>query len=102
MATSDAWHPPRARGDDARHRHEANVELIEPTGFGIILHLSLHGLPFKIFTLNREALTAGPEVKASVSRRSICTCSVATAIGSADPLTLSVMAISKIIDCRSI
>lgn len=25
----------------------ANVELIEPTGFGIILHLSLHGLPFK-------------------------------------------------------
>ena len=35
----------------------ANVELVEPTGFGIILHLSLHGLPFKIFTLNREALT---------------------------------------------
>jgi multiple sugar transport system ATP-binding protein len=40
----------------------ANVELIEPTGFGIILHLSLHGLPFKIFTLNREALSAGPSV----------------------------------------
>jgi multiple sugar transport system ATP-binding protein len=43
----------------------ANVELIEPTGFGIILHLSLHGLPFKIFTQSREALTAGPEVKVS-------------------------------------
>jgi multiple sugar transport system ATP-binding protein len=40
----------------------ADVELVEPTGFGIILHLSLHGLPFKVFTLNREALTAGPKV----------------------------------------
>lgn len=40
----------------------ATVELIEPTGFGIILHLSLHGLPFKIFTQNRDALTAGPQV----------------------------------------
>ncbi|OWV84346.1 glycerol-3-phosphate ABC transporter ATP-binding protein [Rhizobium sp. R635] len=39
-----------------------DVELIEPTGFGIILHLALHGLPFKIFTLNREALKAGPKV----------------------------------------
>jgi multiple sugar transport system ATP-binding protein len=43
----------------------ADVELVEPTGFGIILHLSLHGLPFKIFTLNREALSAGPKVKVS-------------------------------------
>ncbi|CAN7638193.1 sn-glycerol-3-phosphate ABC transporter ATP-binding protein UgpC [Rhizobium rhizogenes] len=43
----------------------ANVELIEPTGFGIILHLSLHGLPFKVFTLNREALSAGPQVNVS-------------------------------------
>ncbi|NKL23159.1 ABC transporter ATP-binding protein [Rhizobium leguminosarum] len=40
----------------------ADVELVEPTGFGIILHLALHGLPFKIFTLNREALKAGPKV----------------------------------------
>ncbi|MET3857791.1 sn-glycerol-3-phosphate ABC transporter ATP-binding protein UgpC [Rhizobium sp. OAE497] len=40
----------------------ADVELIEPTGFGIILHLSLHGLPFKVFTLNRDALSAGPKV----------------------------------------
>ncbi|MDQ0559313.1 multiple sugar transport system ATP-binding protein [Rhizobium mesoamericanum] len=43
----------------------ANVELVEPTGFGIILHLSLHGLPFKIFTLDRAALTAGPTVNVS-------------------------------------
>ncbi|CAN7578377.1 ABC transporter ATP-binding protein [Rhizobium sp. LjRoot258] len=43
----------------------ADVELVEPTGFGIILHLSLHGLPFKIFTLDREALTAGPKVSVS-------------------------------------
>ncbi|QRM57502.1 sn-glycerol-3-phosphate ABC transporter ATP-binding protein UgpC [Sinorhizobium sp. BG8] len=42
---------------------EASVELVEPTGFGIILHLSLHGLPFKVFTLNREALSAGPTVR---------------------------------------
>ena len=40
----------------------ASVELIEPTGFGIILHLSLHGLPFKVFTLDRSALTAGNQV----------------------------------------
>jgi len=43
----------------------AKVELVEPTGFGIILHLSLHGLPFKIFTLDREALTAGPTINVS-------------------------------------
>jgi len=41
---------------------EAAVELIEPTGFGIIMHLSLHGLPFKVFTLDRAALKAGPKV----------------------------------------
>jgi multiple sugar transport system ATP-binding protein len=40
----------------------ADVELVEPTGFGIILHLSLHGLPFKVFTLDRGALSAGPKV----------------------------------------
>lgn len=43
----------------------ATVELVEPTGFGIILHLSLHGLPFKIFTLDRAALTAGPTINVS-------------------------------------
>ncbi|TCU15125.1 ABC transporter ATP-binding protein [Rhizobium sullae] len=43
----------------------AEVELVEPTGFGIILHLSLHGLPFKVFTLDREALASGPKVDVS-------------------------------------
>ncbi|OEC94061.1 MULTISPECIES: sn-glycerol-3-phosphate ABC transporter ATP-binding protein UgpC [unclassified Rhizobium] len=43
----------------------ANVELIEPTGFGIILHLSLHGLPFKVFTLDRTALSMGTQVNVS-------------------------------------
>ncbi|PZM15464.1 ABC transporter ATP-binding protein [Rhizobium tubonense] len=43
----------------------ANLELIEPTGFGIILHLSLHGLPFKIFTLDREALKVASSVLVS-------------------------------------
>jgi multiple sugar transport system ATP-binding protein len=38
------------------------VDLIEPTGFGIILHLGLHGLPFNVFTLDRDALAAGPTV----------------------------------------
>jgi multiple sugar transport system ATP-binding protein len=41
----------------------ANVELVEPTGFGIILHLSLHGLAFKVFTLDRTALSAGTTVQ---------------------------------------
>jgi multiple sugar transport system ATP-binding protein len=41
---------------------EASVDLVEPTGFGIILHLSLHGLPFNVFTLDRSALSAGPTV----------------------------------------
>ena len=41
---------------------QATVDLIEPTGFGIILHLGLHALPFNVFTLDREALTAGPTV----------------------------------------
>ncbi|MGO7420228.1 TOBE domain-containing protein, partial [Rhizobium ruizarguesonis] len=44
----------------------ADVELVEPTGFGIILHLALHGLPFKIFTLNRDALKAGPKVNVAL------------------------------------
>ncbi|WP_420963484.1 ABC transporter ATP-binding protein [Brucella sp. IR073] len=43
----------------------AQVDLVEPTGFGIILHLSLHGLPFKIFTLDREALHAKGAVQVS-------------------------------------
>ncbi|MBB3975730.1 multiple sugar transport system ATP-binding protein [Rhizobium azooxidifex] len=48
---------------------EASVDLVEPTGFGIILHLSLHGLPFKIFTLDRDALSAGPKVRVDFPRK---------------------------------
>jgi len=47
----------------AQGGHDAHVELVEPTGFGIILHLSLHGMPLKAFTLDREALAAGPGVR---------------------------------------
>ena len=41
----------------------ASVELMEPTGFGIIVHASLHGLPFKLFTLDRAMLSAGPKIQ---------------------------------------
>jgi multiple sugar transport system ATP-binding protein len=41
----------------------ASVELMEPTGFGIIVHASLHGLPFKLFTLDRAMLAAGPKIQ---------------------------------------
>ncbi|WP_349366337.1 MAG: sn-glycerol-3-phosphate ABC transporter ATP-binding protein UgpC [Nitratireductor rhodophyticola] len=44
---------------------DAGVELIEPTGFGTILHLMHHGLPFKVFTVDRTHLNAGPTVKVS-------------------------------------
>jgi len=43
----------------------AAVELAEPTGFGIILHLSIHGVPVKVFTLDRQALTMGGEIAVS-------------------------------------
>ncbi|MBC2884381.1 sn-glycerol-3-phosphate ABC transporter ATP-binding protein UgpC [Ochrobactrum sp. CM-21-5] len=43
----------------------ANVDLVEPTGFGIILHLSVHGLPFEIFTLDRETLRSEGTIKVS-------------------------------------
>ncbi|MFC7065482.1 ABC transporter ATP-binding protein [Brucella rhizosphaerae] len=43
----------------------ASVDLVEPTGFGIILHLSVHGLPFKIFTLDRDALRSEGTIQVS-------------------------------------
>jgi len=43
----------------------ASVDLVEPTGFGIILHLSLHGLAFKVFTLDRAALSLRENVHVS-------------------------------------
>jgi multiple sugar transport system ATP-binding protein len=44
----------------------ARVELVEPTGFGIILHLSLNGLPFKVFTSDRAYLAPGADVSVSL------------------------------------
>ena len=41
----------------------ATVELMEPTGFGIIVHASLHGLPFKLFTLDRAMLDRGRQLQ---------------------------------------
>jgi multiple sugar transport system ATP-binding protein len=46
--------------------HAATVELVEPTGFGIILHLSLNGLPFKVFTSDRAYLAPGSHVSVSL------------------------------------
>ncbi|MEA3533195.1 sn-glycerol-3-phosphate ABC transporter ATP-binding protein UgpC [Rhizobium sp. CC-YZS058] len=38
---------------------EATVELVEPTGLGIILHLTVHGVAFKVFTADRAMLVPG-------------------------------------------
>ena len=40
---------------------DAPVELVEATGHGIILHLTLYGTPFNVLTHDRHHLTpAGP------------------------------------------
>ncbi|CDI09958.1 ABC transporter ATP-binding protein [Agrobacterium pusense] len=38
---------------------EATVDLVEPTGLGVILHLTVHGLPFKLFSSDRALLQPG-------------------------------------------
>ncbi|TDK32245.1 sn-glycerol-3-phosphate ABC transporter ATP-binding protein UgpC [Rhizobium deserti] len=43
----------------------ATVDLVEPTGFGIILHLSLNGVDLKVFTSDRAFLTPGQQVSVS-------------------------------------
>ena len=43
-------------------RWEASVELVEPTGLGIILHLQLHGQSFKLFSQDRAMLSVPPEI----------------------------------------
>jgi multiple sugar transport system ATP-binding protein len=40
----------------------ASVDLIEPTGFGIIVHAMVDGLPVKIFTQDRAVMNAGREI----------------------------------------
>jgi multiple sugar transport system ATP-binding protein len=42
---------------------EAKVDLIEPTGFGIIMHVNVFDVPLKIFTLDRAMLTPGVKVR---------------------------------------
>ena len=41
----------------------ATVDLIEPTGFGIIVHAMLNGLEIKIFTQDRAVMNAGREIR---------------------------------------
>ena len=48
---------------NARGALEAKVDLIEPTGFGIIMHVTIHDVPMKIFTLDRTMLDPGPAVR---------------------------------------
>jgi multiple sugar transport system ATP-binding protein len=40
----------------------ATVDLVEPTGFGIIVHARLDGVPVKIFTQDRAVMTAAPSI----------------------------------------
>ncbi|MCA0941793.1 sn-glycerol-3-phosphate ABC transporter ATP-binding protein UgpC [Salipiger pacificus] len=44
---------------------EATVDLVEPTGHGIILHLTLAGTVFKVLTHDRRWLEPGPSVGVS-------------------------------------
>jgi multiple sugar transport system ATP-binding protein len=41
----------------------ASVDLMEPTGFGIIVHAMLDGLPVKIFTQDRAIMNSGREIR---------------------------------------
>ncbi len=42
----------------------ASVDLIEPTGFGIIVHAMVaNGLPVKIFTQDRAVMGAGRDIR---------------------------------------
>jgi multiple sugar transport system ATP-binding protein len=41
----------------------ASIDLIEPTGFGIIVHATLRGVPVKIFTQDRAVMNAGNEIR---------------------------------------
>ncbi|MGK9041415.1 sn-glycerol-3-phosphate ABC transporter ATP-binding protein UgpC [Rhizobium sp. SA279] len=42
---------------------EATVDLVEPTGLGVILHLTVHGLPFKLFSSDRALLQPGKSLR---------------------------------------
>ncbi len=44
----------------------AKVDLVEPTGFGTILHLAIFGAPMKAFTLDRSFAVPGKPVSVSI------------------------------------
>ena len=41
----------------------ATVDLVEPTGFGIIVHAMLDGIPVKIFTQDRAVMNSAREIR---------------------------------------
>jgi len=47
---------------------EGRVDLIEPTGFGIIMHVTVHDVPLKVFTLDRAMLNPGATVRLDLPR----------------------------------
>lgn len=47
---------------------EAQVELVEPTGLGIILHLKVHGVPFKLFSTDRSLLQPGGSISVGLPK----------------------------------
>ncbi|NTJ65966.1 sn-glycerol-3-phosphate ABC transporter ATP-binding protein UgpC [Agrobacterium rhizogenes] len=51
---------------DPRADLEVDVDLIEPTGLGFILHLRLHDVPFKIFTRDEMSVEAPSKLKVTL------------------------------------
>ncbi|OLP55625.1 glycerol-3-phosphate ABC transporter ATP-binding protein [Rhizobium rhizosphaerae] len=47
---------------------EAAVELVEPTGLGVILHLLVHGEPFKLFSTDRALIRSGARLRIGLPR----------------------------------
>ncbi|WFR97984.1 ABC transporter ATP-binding protein [Rhizobium tumorigenes] len=48
---------------DPEASREVDVDLVEPTGLGFILHLKLHDVPFKIFTQDEMVLAAPSKLR---------------------------------------
>jgi len=57
---------PEHVGLDAADGLPATVELVEPTGHGIILHLRVQGQPFKALTSDRRHLAPEPQLKVAL------------------------------------
>ena len=58
-----------ALGDEATLR--APVELVEPTGHGIILHLTVHGQPFRVLTHDRAHLAPSDRLAIALPPRQL-------------------------------